>query len=92
MTGIRIDQRAIALGLGLTFVHSDRRLQREILHMWKADPQTQARLNEPVFGRGRFACWTAHVLEQYRNNRLIRPRVEYKGNPDGQPWIPIENR
>ena len=28
--------------------------------------------------------WTAHVLEQYHNNRLIRPRAEYKGKPDGQ--------
>jgi citrate synthase len=36
--------------------------------------------------------WTAHVLEQYANNRLIRPRAEYKGNPDGMPWIPIEKR
>jgi citrate synthase len=28
-----------------------------------------------------------HVLEQYHNNRLIRPRAEYKGNPDGMPRI-----
>jgi hypothetical protein len=33
--------------------------------------------------------WTAHTLEQYKNNRLIRPRAEYKGNPDGMQWIPI---
>ena len=46
----------------------------------------------PVFAVSRMAGWTAHVLEQYRNNRLIRPRAEYKGNPDGQTWIPIENR
>jgi citrate synthase len=32
------------------------------------------------------------VLEQYRNNRLIRPRAEYKGKADGQPWIPIGQR
>jgi citrate synthase len=46
----------------------------------------------PVFAISRMSGWTAHVLEQYSNNRLIRPRAEYKGNPDGQPWIPIEQR
>jgi len=46
----------------------------------------------PVFAVSRMSGWTAHVLEQYRNNRLIRPRAEYKGNPDGQPWVPMERR
>jgi citrate synthase len=46
----------------------------------------------PIFAVSRMAGWTAHVLEQYRNNRLIRPRAEYKGNPDGQKWIPIGER
>jgi 2-methylcitrate synthase len=46
----------------------------------------------PVFAISRMSGWTAHVLEQYRNNRLIRPRAEYKGNPDGMPWIPLEAR
>src|SRR5215468_8437122 len=46
----------------------------------------------PIFAVSRMSGWTAHVLEQYRNNRLIRPRAEYKGNPDGQPWVPIAER
>jgi citrate synthase len=46
----------------------------------------------PVFAVSRMSGWTAHVLEQYHNNRLIRPRAEYKGNPDGMPWISIEKR
>jgi len=46
----------------------------------------------PVFAVSRMSGWTAHVLEQYHNNRLIRPRAEYKGNPDGQTWIPITER
>jgi citrate synthase len=46
----------------------------------------------PVFAVSRMSGWTAHILEQYHNNRLIRPRAEYKGNPDGQDWIPIEKR
>jgi citrate synthase len=46
----------------------------------------------PVFAISRMSGWTAHVLEQYHNNRLIRPRAEYKGNPDGMPWVPIGKR
>jgi citrate synthase len=46
----------------------------------------------PIFAVSRMSGWTAHVLEQYRNNRLIRPRADYKGNPDGQVWVPIEAR
>lgn len=46
----------------------------------------------PVFAVSRMSGWTAHVLEQYRNNRLIRPRAEYKGNPDGMPWVPVQER
>ena len=33
----------------------------------------------PVFAVSRVSGWTAHVLEQYANNRLIRPRAEYTG-------------
>ena len=46
----------------------------------------------PVFAVSRMSGWTAHVLEQYHNNRLIRPRADYKGNRDGMAWIPIEKR
>ncbi len=33
----------------------------------------------PIFAVSRMSGWTAHVLEQYRNNRLIRPRADYIG-------------
>jgi citrate synthase len=46
----------------------------------------------PIFAVSRMSGWTAHILEQYANNRLIRPRADYKGLPPGQPWIPIEKR
>jgi citrate synthase len=46
----------------------------------------------PIFAVSRMSGWTAHVLEQYHNNRLIRPRAEYKGNPDGMKWIPMSAR
>jgi citrate synthase len=46
----------------------------------------------PIFAVSRMSGWTAHVLEQYRNNRLIRPRADYTGAPDGQPWVTLEDR
>ena len=49
-------------------------------------------LYTPIFAVSRMSGWTAHVLEQYRNNRLIRPRAEYIGKPVGQPWVPISER
>ena len=49
-------------------------------------------LYTPIFAVSRMSGWTAHVLEQYHNNRLIRPRAEYKGKPDGQPWVPMAER
>src|SRR2546425_7470684 len=45
-----------------------------------------------VFAISRMSGWTAHILEQYHNNRLIRPRAEYKGNADGMPWVPLAER
>jgi citrate synthase len=45
----------------------------------------------PIFACSRISGWTAHVLEQYRNNRLIRPRAEYVG-PRGLKYVPIEER
>ncbi len=46
----------------------------------------------PIFAVSRMSGWTAHILEQYRNNRLIRPRADYTGAPDGQKWIPVNER
>ena len=46
----------------------------------------------PIFAVSRMSGWTAHVLEQYHNNRLIRPRADYTGLPVGQPWVEIANR
>ena len=49
-------------------------------------------LYTPIFAVSRMAGWTAHVLEQYAHNRLIRPRAEYVGPSVPQPYIPIERR
>ena len=46
----------------------------------------------PVFAASRTAGWTAHILEQYANNRLIRPRAEYIGPTYPQSYLPADRR
>ncbi|QLD89004.1 citrate synthase [Natronomonas salina] len=45
----------------------------------------------PIFAMSRVGGWVAHVLEQYEDNRLIRPRGRYVG-PDDQDFTPIDQR
>ncbi|GLC88313.1 citrate synthase [Lysinibacillus piscis] len=45
----------------------------------------------PIFAVSRTSGWVAHILEQYANNRLIRPRAEYVG-PGMQKYVPISER
>jgi citrate synthase len=44
-----------------------------------------------MFALARVAGWTAHVLEQYADNRLIRPVAEYTG-PAERRYVPLEAR
>jgi citrate synthase len=46
----------------------------------------------PIFAVSRISGWTAHVLEQYANNRLIRPRADYVGPEYPQRYVPVESR
>lgn len=48
-------------------------------------------LYTPIFAVSRITGWTAHVLEQYADNKLIRPRAEYVG-PRNVPYVPIGER
>jgi citrate synthase len=48
-------------------------------------------LYTPLFAAARMAGWTAHIREQYADNRLIRPDSEYVG-PEPRSWQPLEAR
>src|ERR1043166_8010270 len=48
-------------------------------------------LYTPIFAISRISGWTAHILEQYADNKLIRPRADYIG-PRNVPYVPIEQR
>jgi citrate synthase len=48
-------------------------------------------LYTPIFAIARVAGWTAHVMEQHSNNRIIRPQDDYTG-PFGLKVVPIEQR
>ncbi len=45
----------------------------------------------PIFAISRTSGWTAHMIEQYRNNRLIRPRAEYTGYTS-RDFVPMNQR
>jgi len=45
----------------------------------------------PMFAAARAAGWTAHIREQYSDNRIIRPDSEYIG-PRDRHWVPVEQR
>jgi len=46
----------------------------------------------PVFAVSRISGWTAHVIEQLEDNRLIRPRAEYIGPAYPNNYVPLDKR
>ncbi len=48
-------------------------------------------LYTPIFAISRISGWAGHILEQYSNNKLIRPRAEYIGERDLK-YTPIDER
>lgn len=45
----------------------------------------------PIFAISRMSGWTAHILEQYEDNRIIRPRAEYTGQMEMK-YVPVDER
>lgn len=45
----------------------------------------------PIFAVARISGWMAHLLEQYADNRLMRPRIVYQG-PTGRTFKPLDER
>jgi citrate synthase len=79
-------------------------IEREVVEQKKLPPNvdwTSARLYHymgldtklytPIFAMARVTGWSAHVIEQLDNNRLMRPRALYVGPPN-RPLVPIELR
>jgi citrate synthase len=46
----------------------------------------------PIFAVSRISGWSAHVIEQLDDNRLIRPRADYIGPAYPQHWVPMDRR
>jgi citrate synthase len=53
--------------------------------------QLPVALYTPLFVVARVVGWSAHVIEQLADNRLIRPRANYVGLPH-RAWLPIDDR
>lgn len=74
---------------------TDQKGIRPNVDFYSASVYTYLGLNEdlftPIFAMSRVTGWTAHVMEQYRDNRLIRPRARYMGK-DSQTYVAMENR
>ncbi len=45
----------------------------------------------PLFAMSRMGGWTSHIMEQVKDNRLIRPSATYVG-PMDLPWVAVEDR
>lgn len=45
----------------------------------------------PIFVISRISGWSAHIMEQRQNNKLIRPMTNYTGHPE-RPYIPLNKR
>ena len=45
----------------------------------------------PIFACSRVVGWTAHIMQQYHNNRIFRPSSDYIG-PQNLKWVPVDER
>jgi citrate synthase len=77
------------------FINADRKLNANVDFYSASTYHTlgiDVDLFTPLFAMSRMAGWTAHVMEQLADNRLIRPRAEYIGAVYPARWVPIDER
>lgn len=77
------------------FVNSDKKLNANVDFYSASTYHTlgiDVDLFTPVFAVSRVSGWTAHVIEQLDDNRLIRPRADYVGPAYPQHWTPLNGR
>jgi 2-methylcitrate synthase len=77
------------------FVKADRKLNANVDFYSASTYHTlgiDTDLFTPVFAVSRVSGWTAHVIEQLDDNRLIRPRAEYVGPSYPQHWVRVDQR
>jgi citrate synthase len=78
-----------------SFVKADKRLNANVDFYSASTYHTlgiDVDLFTPIFAVSRIAGWTAHVIEQLDDNRLIRPRADYIGPEYPQEYVPVEKR
>ncbi len=77
------------------FVKADKKLNANVDFYSASTYHTlgiEVDLFTPIFAVSRISGWTAHVIEQLDDNRLIRPRADYIGPEYPAPYVPIEQR
>ena len=77
------------------FINAEKKLNANV-DFYSASTYTALGLDidlfTPIFATSRIAGWTAHVIEQLDDNRLIRPRAEYIGPQYPNRYVPIGQR
>ena len=77
------------------FINSEKKLNANV-DFYSASTYTTLGIDldlfTPIFAISRIAGWSAHVIEQLDDNRLIRPRAEYVGPEYPAKYVPIESR
>jgi citrate synthase len=78
-----------------TFIKTDKKLNANV-DFYSASTYhvlgIEVDLFTPIFAVSRVSGWTAHVIEQLDDNRLIRPRADYIGPVYPQKYVAIEKR